>query len=510
MKIKLRSDDPGPPGPTEWSEMNDWLANLREDADPEPAATVGPSSTAEPQSWADVPAPAEPHDGATTGERPTAQSWGPSDPAPASSWRPSDPATGQSWRATSDPAPGQSWGPSDSGTAQSWQAAGGPAEPQGAAAQPLSASVPEPDGAAEAQPFGPAQSQDAAEPTATAEPKADGGTAEAYGASQAYAVDEPYGAAALDEGDGFYGHYGDYDLDGGHPGLHGAEPTVTTEPSDTAGVAVTDKPGVARVADEASAVREAGAPDAGATGAWGVTSVASESYGAPSAAAADLFETPDAGVTGEAPVTGGSAGPVAPAVPSTFGASWAPVAPVAPAYAAGPVTPEAWMAPVTSGTPAAPAFAATPVAPRVPAASAAPASPGAPTAPGVVAPAAAAPAATAPAPAVEPEPVVRALIGEDLRTPMVWCELEPGSCVSWHGDREALGMADVRARAIAAGWRIDALGRLTCPQCQQRSTIFRATRQVVLWKRGYAMTMAAREAARQGNYQYPQPAFYPR
>jgi hypothetical protein len=93
---------------------------------------------------------------------------------------------------------------------------------------------------------------------------------------------------------------------------------------------------------------------------------------------------------------------------------------------------------------------------------------------------------------------------------MVWCELEPGSCVSWHGDREALGMADVRARAIAAGWRIDALGRLTCPQCQQRSVIFRATQQVVLWNRAYALTRAAREAARQGNYQYPQPAFYPR
>jgi hypothetical protein len=114
------------------------------------------------------------------------------------------------------------------------------------------------------------------------------------------------------------------------------------------------------------------------------------------------------------------------------------------------------------------------------------------------------------APVAEPEPVVGALIGADLRTPMVWCELEPGSCVSWHGDREALGMADVRARAIAAGWRIDALGRLTCPQCQQRSVIFRATQQVVLWNRAYALTRAAREAARQGDYQYPQPAFYPR
>ncbi len=338
MKIKLRSDDSGPPGPTEWSEMNDWLANLREDADPEPAATVGQSSTAEPP-----------------------------------------------------------------GTVS--------------AAQPLSAAVPEPYDPAEARPFGAAQAQDGAAPAATAESQADHVTAEAHGASPAYAVDEPYGAAALDEGDGFHGHYGDYDLEGGHSGPHEAdtaEPAVTVAPGDTA------------------------------------------------------------------------------AAPRTSGASWAPVAPVAPTYAAGPVTPEAWMAPVASGVPAAPVFAARP------------------TAPGAVTPAAAAPAPAPPAPVAEPELVVRALIGEDLRTPMVWCELEPGSCVSWHGDREALGMADVRARAIAAGWRIDALGRLTCPQCQQRSTIFRATQQVVLWNRGYAMTMAAREAARQGNYPYPQPAFYPR
>ncbi len=432
MKIKLRSDDSGPPGPTEWSEMNDWLANLREDADAEPAADPGPSSTAEPQRWADVPAPAEPHDGATTGERPTSQSWG----------------------------------PSDSGTAQSWQATGGPAEPQAvaSAAQPLSASVPEPDGAAEAQPFGPAQPQDAAEP------QADRGTAEAYRASQAYVVDEPYGAAALDEGDGFHGHYGDYDLDDGHPGLHAAdtaEPDVTTEPGDTAEAAVTD--------------------------------VAPDSNGVRSGAAAELLETPDAGVTGGAPVTGGSAGPVTPAAPRTSGTSWAPVTLVASPYVAGPVTPEAWMAPVAPGVPAAPAFAAQPTAPRAatPAAAAPPrATP--------------APAAPAPAPPAGPEPIVGALIGADLRTPMVWCELEPGSCVSWHGDREALGMADVRARAIAAGWRIDALGRLTCPQCQQRSAIFRATQQVVLWNRAYALTRAAREAARQGNYQYPRPAFYPR
>jgi hypothetical protein len=108
------------------------------------------------------------------------------------------------------------------------------------------------------------------------------------------------------------------------------------------------------------------------------------------------------------------------------------------------------------------------------------------------------------------ETPVRALIGDEMRTPTVWCELEPGNCISWHADREALGVADVRARAIAAGWRIDALGRLTCPPCQQRSAHFRTTQPVVLWSRAYALTMAAREAARRGGYQYPQPAFYPR
>jgi hypothetical protein len=389
MKIKLRSDDPGPSGPTEWSEMNDWLANLREDADPEPAATAGPGSTAEPQSW------------------------GPSDPAP-----------------------GQSWGPSDPGVAQGWQAVGDPAEPQGAAsaAQPLSAAVPEPEGAAEAQPFGPAQPQGAAEPAATAEPQATGVTA------------EPYGAAALDEGDGFYGHYGDYDLDGGHPGpdeADAAQPEVATESHDTAEADEPSATGVAAVADEAGAAAAGGAE------------VTSESYGAPSAVATDLLETPDTRVAGDAAVAGGTAGWVA---LGTWVASPAPVASGATAPAA--------------------------------------------ATPGAIAP--------APAPVAEPEPVVRALIGEDLRTPMVWCELEPGSCVSWHGDREALGMADVRARAIAAGWRIDALGRLTCPQCQQRKTTFRATQQVVLWNRTYALTRAAREAARQGSYAYPQPAFYPR
>ena len=60
---------------------------------------------------------------------------------------------------------------------------------------------------------------------------------------------------------------------------------------------------------------------------------------------------------------------------------------------------------------------------------------------------------------------VRAVIGDQLRMPIMWCEM--GSCISWYTDPAALGEADTRARAIGAGWRIDALGRLACPRCQQ-------------------------------------------
>src|SRR5262249_43986464 len=64
-----------------------------------------------------------------------------------------------------------------------------------------------------------------------------------------------------------------------------------------------------------------------------------------------------------------------------------------------------------------------------------------------------------------PEPIGRAVIGDQLRMPIVWCEM--GSCISWYAHPAALGEADTRARAIDVGWRIDALGRLACPQCQQ-------------------------------------------
>ena len=111
--------------------------------------------------------------------------------------------------------------------------------------------------------------------------------------------------------------------------------------------------------------------------------------------------------------------------------------------------------------------------------------------------------AEAPAPAAD---TVRAVIGDQLRVPMMWCEM--GSCISWCSDPSALGEADARARAISAGWRVDALGRLACPRCQQTDPSFWATGQVVLWDR---YTAVARAAAACGVHTIAQPAPpYPR
>jgi hypothetical protein len=88
---------------------------------------------------------------------------------------------------------------------------------------------------------------------------------------------------------------------------------------------------------------------------------------------------------------------------------------------------------------------------------------------------------------------VRAVIGDEIRMPIMWCEM--GSCISWYTHLAALGEADTRARAIAAGWRIDALGRLTCPQCQQTDPRFWASCAVVPWDRYTAIARTARITA---------------
>jgi hypothetical protein len=87
----------------------------------------------------------------------------------------------------------------------------------------------------------------------------------------------------------------------------------------------------------------------------------------------------------------------------------------------------------------------------------------------------------------------RAAIGDELRIPLAWCEM--GSCISHYAHGEALGEADIRTRAIAAGWRLDALGRLACPQCQQGDAWFWTAHPVALWDRDTAVAMTILMAA---------------
>jgi hypothetical protein len=100
------------------------------------------------------------------------------------------------------------------------------------------------------------------------------------------------------------------------------------------------------------------------------------------------------------------------------------------------------------------------------------------------------------------EIIERAPIGDALRMPIAWCEMD--SCISHYSHPAALGEADIRARAIATGWRVDALGRLACPQCQQSGHWFWTTHPIVRWDRARAvstaalMTAAAREDAAGG------------
>ena len=85
---------------------------------------------------------------------------------------------------------------------------------------------------------------------------------------------------------------------------------------------------------------------------------------------------------------------------------------------------------------------------------------------------------------IEPAP-----IGDALRIPIAWCEM--GSCISHYEHPAALGEADIRARAIEAGWRVDALGRLACPQCQRSGPWFWTTHPIVPWDRHRAVSAVA-------------------
>jgi hypothetical protein len=108
-----------------------------------------------------------------------------------------------------------------------------------------------------------------------------------------------------------------------------------------------------------------------------------------------------------------------------------------------------------------------------------PATPSAP-APSSPAPAPPPPAGVAPArhasrrPSWRPDPSVRAVIGDEIRIPIMWCQF--GTCIARYTHRGALGERDLRARALTAGWRYDALGRLACPDCAQHDPAFWPTR----------------------------------
>jgi hypothetical protein len=84
-----------------------------------------------------------------------------------------------------------------------------------------------------------------------------------------------------------------------------------------------------------------------------------------------------------------------------------------------------------------------------------------------------------------PEPATarspRAVIGDEIRIPILWCEF--GRCIERYTHADALGERDLRARALAAGWRYDALWRLACPSCAQCDASFWATWLPALFSR---------------------------
>ena len=421
MKIKLRPDQPGSSGPSEWSEMNDWLANLREDPDAESATPSGPAEARD---------QAQAHHPPASGDDARSQTYGPAGP-PADVAHPSAP----------------------------WAVQARTTQTYGA---PVLGDHDEADAPTETDGTGDLDAVDEPVPEVTSEP------------------DEPRAATAADGTD----TADRYEA----PGLHQATGSYEVPAAAlAAGADAFDAAGEANVPAEPGAADDAVAPPA------------------PPANPPWAASPADTTAPATSPNSRWAASPADTTAP--------------PAPAANPTWPSSLAGSASTAAPTGPTGSAPSVMPAPPASSVPPASlvwspsPGAPSSTGPR-PAAAPPVTPAPAasarPVAEEEITVGALIGDELRTPMVWCELEPGNCVSWYGDRAALGVADVRNRAIAAGWRIDAMGRLTCPQCQQRCSSFRATQQVVLWNRAYALTMAAREAARQGEYPYPQPAFYPR
>ena len=73
---------------------------------------------------------------------------------------------------------------------------------------------------------------------------------------------------------------------------------------------------------------------------------------------------------------------------------------------------------------------------------------------------------------------MRAIIGDEFRTPILWCEF--GSCIARYTSQDALGEHDLRARALAAGWRYNAVGQLGCPACTRHDPSFWGSRPPAL------------------------------
>ena len=213
---------------------------------------------------------------------------------------------------------------------------------------------------------------------------------------------------------------------------------------------------------------------------------------APPAVEAPLFPVPAPPAEWAPPAVEAPLPPV-PAPP----ARWAPRAAADPPPV--PAPPAEWAPRAVADPPPVPAPRAMADPPPVPAPRAAAAPPA------VLSAAAAPPASTSHRRAGRSagvEVTERAAIGDELRIPIAWCEM--GACISHHADPLALGEADNRARAIAVGWRVDALRRLACPKCQQSDSWFWTAHPIVRWDRDTAvimtalMTAAARDAATTG------------
>ena len=65
---------------------------------------------------------------------------------------------------------------------------------------------------------------------------------------------------------------------------------------------------------------------------------------------------------------------------------------------------------------------------------------------------------------------MRAILGEEYRAPVLWCEF--GACIARYTLAEAVDERDLRTHALAAGWRYDAYGRLACPSCARNDSAF--------------------------------------